>query len=381
MDGESETKAPPRVFTAEVALALALTAAVLVESGLDTPEGPNPIVILMTLPLIWRRRYPLPVFGACTMGAVLGGSAPYFGLTAVVIAAYSVSVYSRDGFLALAVLFGTATAVVARYGNSTLPNIPGSAGPFLLLVPVWLVGQQVRARQARADAFEGKAARLEREQETSTRLAIAEERGRIARELHDVVAHSVSVMLVQAGAARHVLATAPEQSREALLAVEASGREAMAELRMLLGLLHEDGDGAALTPQPGVDGIESLVRRVGDAGLPVTLHVEGQPRALPVGLDLTVYRIVQEGLTNALKHGGLARTQVILDYRESELKIEILDEGCTAAVHDGRDGRGHGLVGMQQRVALFGGRLESGPRLERGYAVRAWLPLGILAGE
>ena len=177
-----------------------------------------------------------------------------------------------------------------------------------------------------------------------------------------------------------MLTTAPEQSQEALLAVEACGREAMTELRLLLNLLHEDGEGVALRPQPGVDGIAALVKRVGEAGLPVTLRIAGRPRALPIGLDLTVYRIVQEALTNALKHAGMARTEVMLDYRELDLKIEVLDDGCTAAVSDGRDGWGHGLLGMRERVALFGGTLESGPRIERGYAVRAWLPLGSHAG-
>jgi signal transduction histidine kinase len=252
--------------------------------------------------------------------------------------------------------------------------MPQWAGPYAILVPLWLVGNAIRSRQLRADAFEDRATRLEREREQVTQAALAEERARIARELHDVVAHNVSVMIVQAGAARHVLKTSPEQATGALRAVEASGREAMAELRHLLGLLSPDGGDMGLAPQPGVEQLESLVRRVGEAGLPIKLHIEGQLRPLPPGIDLTAYRIVQEALTNALKYAGLARTDVILDYRESGLKVEVLDDGPG---NSGREGAatGHGLVGMRERVALYGGTLEAGPRLGQGYAVRAWLPL------
>ena len=203
-------------------------------------------------------------------------------------------------------------------------------------------------------------------------LALAEERSRIARELHDVVAHSVSVMLVQAGAARQVLTSSPEEAREALLAVEAGGREAMTELRNLLGLLNPDGPG--LAPQPGVGELDDLVQRVRDAGLPVQLRVEGEAKPLPVGLDLTAYRIVQEALTNAIKYSGLAPTEVVLQYRDDEMKLEILDDGGGGPVPSDR-GQGRGLVGMRERVAMYGGRLEAGPRLPKGYAVRVWLPI------
>jgi signal transduction histidine kinase len=356
----------------DAALAVALTVLILFESSTHD-GGLSPAVVLMTLPLAWRRLQPLLVFGLITMGAVVASAAPYVGLAAVMIAAYSVGAYARHRLVSLGVLVATATAIVAIYGSHAMPDVPAVLGPYLLIVPLWVAGQAISTRQMRADAFEDRATRLEREQEAATQAAIAEERGRIARELHDVVAHSVSVMLVQAGAARHILGTAPDQARESLLAVEASGREAMADLRHLLGVLHDDGEGMTLAPQPGAEQIESLVRRVGEAGLPVALRIEGQPRPLPPGINLTVYRIVQEALTNALKHAGLARTEVILDYRAAELKIEVLDEGndpCDNGRH------GHGLVGMQERVALYGGTLEAGPRLERGYAVRAWLPLG-----
>ncbi|MBV9278608.1 MAG: sensor histidine kinase [Chloroflexi bacterium] len=334
-----------------------------------------PGTALMTVPLLWRRTHPLPVFGVVVLGAVAGaGRAQYVGFFCIIVAAYSVGAYSRYRLLSLAIFLTTALAVDEVYGG-VLPRLPDSAGPFLILFPFWLIGMAMGARQLRAELFEDRAARLEREQEQATQLALATERSRIARELHDVVAHSVSVMLVQAGAARHVLTSSPDEARDALLAVEASGREAMAELRNLLGLLNQDGAGVDLTPQPGMAQLDALVQRVRDAGLPVELRIEGAPITLPVGLDLTAYRIVQEALTNSLKYSALARTEVILEYRDGDLKLEILDDGPGGAAPADR-GAGRGLVGMRERVAVYGGRLEAGPRLGRGYAVRAWLPLG-----
>ncbi len=369
----------------DTALALVLSVLVMLElSASDRPwhdAGLSPL--LMTLPLAWRRRQPLLVFVLVVVGAVVAITVtPIIGLAAVMVAAYSVGAFSANGYVALSVILATATIIVTVF-HGGLPPIPQWSGAYVILVPLWLVGRSLRTWRLRADASEDRATRLEREQERATRLALTVERARIARELHDVVAHSVSVMVVQAGAARLVVRTSPEQATEALSAVETVGREAMAELRRLLGLLGQDDDGAALAPQPGIDGLEALIRRVADAGLPVEVRMTGRRRPLAPGIDLTAYRIVQEALTNALKHSGLARTQVILDYRESDLKIEVLDEGDPSPVREDeapaerRDGSaGHGLVGMRERVALFGGTLEAGPRLGRGYAVRAWLPLG-----
>jgi signal transduction histidine kinase len=362
--------APPLV---DAGIALALSVALVAEAGSHPWRAFNPLAFLITLPLAWRRRYPLPVFCVVAISAMIAiGPSEYSGFLAIIIAAYSVSLYCRRRLLALAVLLATATTTVLLFGGG-LPPIPDAAGPFVLLIPIWLVGDAIRTWKLRAAAFEDKASRLEREQEQARQAAIAEERSRIARELHDVIAHSVSVMVVQAGAARHIAATAPEQAGEALRAVEATGREAMAELRHLLGVLNAEGDGPSLAPQPGIEQLPSLLRRVTEAGLPVALRVKGRARPLPAGIDLTAYRIVQEALTNALKYSGLAVTEVVLDYRDAELKVEILDEGTACATYDGASG--HGLVGMRERVALYGGTLEAGPRLERGYAVRAWLPL------
>jgi signal transduction histidine kinase len=275
--------------------------------------------------------------------------------------------------LSLAVLLTIAVFVVLEYGGG-LPRPPDASGPFIVLLPLWLLGSAVRSWRLRAEALEDRAGRLEREQESLTQAAVAEERARIARELHDLVAHGVSVMVVQAGAARQVMAQAPDKATDALLAVEATGRSAMADLRHLLGLLAADQSDADRAPQPGLAQLDALVRRIAEAGLPALLQVEGCPCPLPPGLDLAAYRIVQEALTNALKYAGGAPTIVRVLFADEGLKVEVLDEG--------RDGhrtnagaQGRGLVGMRERAALYGGWLEAGPRLERGYAVRAWLPL------
>jgi signal transduction histidine kinase len=233
--------------SADVAFALALTLLIVIESAagaswgpLSRPDGGSPAALLMTVPLAWRRRQPLLIFGLVIVGATIAFmTAPYVAIVAIMVATYSAGAYCRYRRPSLRVVLLTASVVVAFSG--ALPPMPKWAGPYAILVPLWLVGNAIRTRQLRADAFEDRATRLEREQERATQAAIAEERARIARELHDVVAHNVSVMIVQAGAARHVLKASPEQATGALRAVEASGREAMAELRHLLGLLSPDG--------------------------------------------------------------------------------------------------------------------------------------------
>jgi signal transduction histidine kinase len=201
---------------------------------------------------------------------------------------------------------------------------------------------------------------------------VVEERARIARELHDVVAHSVSVMTVQTGAVRRLLTPDQERERETLLAVERTGREALNEMRRLLGMLRATDEAEGLAPQPSLRQLDTLVEQVREAGLPVELKVEGAPVDLPPGLDLSAYRIVQEALTNALKHAGPARATVAVRYGPDELELEIADDGRGAA---NGTGTGGGLVGMRERAALVGGRLEAGPRNGGGYAVRARLPL------
>ena len=215
-------------------------------------------------------------------------------------------------------------------------------------------------------------ARAVHERDAAVREAAEEERRRIARELHDVIAHSVGVMVVQAGAARRVVAEKPDAAGESLRAVEESGHEAMAELRRMLGVLADDGEEAPTAPQPGIATLDTLVARVREAGLPVSLSIEGEERHLPPGVDVAAYRIVQEALTNALKYAGGAPTSAVVRLSPDAVDIDVADEGKTAAPSDGV---GRGLTGMRERVALFGGSIDAGRRPEGGYAVHAHLPI------
>jgi len=251
--------------------------------------------------------------------------------------------------------------------------------PALLAVaPVAAIAIVMRGWRQRAGDSAERLQRAEAEHEAQTRRAVEAERARIAGELHDVVTHNVSVMVVQAGAARSVLNSSPEQAREALLAVEASGRTAMSELRHLLGLLAPSdqagsgGDEAVLVPQPGAGQVPSLVERVRAAGLSVELTVTGA-RDLPPGVDLAAYRVVQEALTNVIKHAGTARAAVVLEYRPDDLLITVTDDGRPVTGSGGPGGRG--LIGLRERFGLYGGELDAGPRPGGGWRVRVRIPL------
>ncbi|HEX2303785.1 MAG TPA: histidine kinase [Gaiella sp.] len=217
-------------------------------------------------------------------------------------------------------------------------------------------------------------ARLEADRAAAARRAVAEERQRIARELHDVVAHSVSVMTVQAGAVRRLLRPEQERERLALEAIETTGREALTEMRRLVGLLRDQSTTPEFAPQPSMRTVDVLVGTVREAGLSVELAVEGEPRELPPGVDLSAYRVIQEALTNALKYAGPAQAWVTVRWKEDELELEIANDGRS---EPGGDGGGHGLAGLRERVSLVGGTIESGPRPDGGFVVRAHLPLGM----
>jgi len=226
--------------------------------------------------------------------------------------------------------------------------------------------------------LEERTAELEQAREELARRAVVEERLRLARELHDVVAHAMSVIAVQSGVGAHVAKTQPEEAAKALAAIEATSRAALTELRRLLGVLRQDSEPqASLTPVPGLANLDSVLTEVGKAGLAVRVRVEGTPSSLPAGVDLSAYRIVQEALTNVVKHAGPAHAQVVVGYRDQEVTVEVIDDGRGAAtpVGDGRMGTGHGLIGMRERVAAFGGELEVGPRPGGGFRVAARLPL------
>jgi signal transduction histidine kinase len=274
---------------------------------------------------------------------------------------------------------GVGLAVVIGATATLVYNIPGHSVDQLVFIPLdfaisWVAGLAVRARAEQADVAESRATQAEQERDAATRVAVAEERARIARELHDIVAHAVSVMVLQVGAVRHQLPDAMAADRDALRSVEQAGRGALAEMRRLLSVMRRDGDGVELAPQPGLDGLDSLVKEIGRAGLPVELHVDGERVPLPPGIDLSAYRIVQEGLTNALKHAGASHAEVTVRYAPDEVGIEVHDDGTGATPSDGH-GHGHGLIGIRERVRLYGGEMTAGTTNGGGFTLSTRLPL------
>jgi signal transduction histidine kinase len=333
--------------------------------------------VITTTPLALRRIRPLTAFWVVFFGILL--TSQYVNtvtIIAIVLAAYSAVVHSPYRGAALVSVPLAALTITAIFPN-TAPPLPGRSAALFVLIPVALVGNAVQVWRRRAGDSQARLQHAQAEHEAATARALAAERARIAGELHDVVTHNVSVMVVQAGAARRVLAASPGEATTALLAVEASGRAAMIELQHLLGLLSPvDGmpsqDEVLLRPQPGLDRLRPLIDRVAAAGLPVELTVRGGPRALPPGLDLVGYRVVQEALTNVMKHAGQARTAVRLDYRPDELIIDASDDGPVATE---QPGAGRGLLGLRERVSLYGGEFDAGPRPAGGWRVTARLPL------
>ena len=337
------------------------------------------LVLVVTLPLAVRRRTPaltlLLASGALVLAAFLvshSKGVPVGVFLAMVLAFYSVGAHCddrRSPLVGVVVVAAIAAADLARPGTFSASGTRPAA--WLAFAIAWLVGRDLRRRRQRVVELEDRAARLEREREEEARLAVAEERGRIARELHDVIAHAVSVIVVQAQAGPHLLDD-HGRVRNVFGAIEASGRDALAELRRLLGILRSDDEQLAIGPQPGLDSLQSLVEQVRASGLPVELRIEGEPVRLSAGIDLSSYRIVQEALTNVVKHAEDAAAEVLIRYRERALELHVVDDGHRRATSI--NGSGHGLIGMRERVALYGGTLETGPRDGGGYAVHALLP-------
>ncbi|MGH2972535.1 MAG: sensor histidine kinase [Gaiellaceae bacterium] len=353
----------------DVVLALALGAAFVGHAAHNHDwDGGVPLAVAQIAPLLVRRRYPRAVLGVITAAwiaqTVFASTLPPIP-TMVAVYTVGANLARVEGLQAAAVATAAsslATLAVGGYG-STLSDL-------VLLAAAWVVGDNLGTRREYTRALEERAERLEREREAEAARARAEEQARIARELHDVIAHNVSVMVVQAAAANDVFDSRPERAREALRAIEASGRTALAELRRLLGVVREDG--AEFAPRPGLDRLDDLVAHVRAAGLAVAISVEGARRPLPAGIDLSAYRVVQEALTNTLKHANATRADVALRYRDDELGVEVRDDGEGGS--DG-DGGGHGLIGMRERVTAFGGSLEAGPSNTGGFAVAARFPL------
>ncbi|MDX2766358.1 histidine kinase [Streptomyces europaeiscabiei] len=368
------------------------------------------LAALTALPLLVRRRYPLTAFWAVIVTTMVlnqrlgaGDTTVYTFLTCLV-AAYSAAVHSPYRLRALISLVAGA-ALIAAFVEENFPYVTPAVIPFLVLLGVGLGANAIHTWKQRVHA-------LQEQQEAATRLAVEHERSRIARELHDVVTHNVSVMVIQAGAARKVMDVAPDRAREALLAVEAGGRTAMTELRHVMGLLTmtEDdqaatagvsagggvrptGHGAGptgrgagpagragpavdteLAPQPGLDQLPVLTSRVRASGVPVELIVTGTPSPLSPGAGLAAYRVVQEALTNTVKHAAGARVRVTVDHTPNEVRLEVTDTGGTRTPA-AASGTGRGLLGLRERLAVHGGTLRTGPRPTGGYRVQAVIPL------
>jgi signal transduction histidine kinase len=329
--------------------------------------------LVLTLSLAWRRRTPLAVLALAIAVSVVANvvavlEAATTPAVALAIAAYSVGAHTEGRRASIGAL-GIAALIAANAAQNAFGDLLLIA---MILGGAWLAGRAIRYRRDRERTLERLTVDLEREREEKARAAVAEERVRIARELHDVVAHAISVIVLQARGGRRSLATDPGETREALDTIEATGSEALAEMRRLLGILRRNDDEIALAPQPSLQYLDVLAAHVREAGLPVDLSVEGEPIELPPGIDLSAYRIVQEALTNALKHAGPSTARVVVRYRENDLELEIADTGPGTSANDGE---GQGLVGMRERVSLYGGKIEAGPRNGGGFAVRARLPL------
>jgi signal transduction histidine kinase len=368
--------------------------------GRDLPGAPTtslwfsvPAVAVLVLPLLAHRRFPFAApaaywLMAAALTLVDGLLIPFIGSLGVVGLAAAFLLGNlrddRQAGIGLAIVLGSIVVVVS--------NIPGAqSASDLVFIPLrfvvaWVAGYALRQRAERAEAAEMRATLAEREREAAemratlaerereaaARIAVAEERARIARELHDIVAHAMSVMVLQIGAVRHKLPQELEEDRDALGRVEQAGRTALTEMRRLLGAMRSDGDGVELGPQPGLDALDSLVEDVGRAGLPVRLHVDGERLSLPRAIDLSAYRIVQEGLTNALKHAHASHAEVTVRYRPDELELEVADDGKGPAT---TNGHGHGLVGIRERVNIYGGEMSAGAAAAGGFILSARLPV------
>ena len=358
------------------ALIVVLAALAVAEASFAASQRPRaatvPLVLLWTLPLLLRGRFPLgapvAVFVVLAAEAVaLGDVVTDAQITGfMILAAFAAAGAHPDVRSALAgALVGYAS--IATILLDDRPRLASTLSVIGVSAVAWAIARALVERGRRAEHLEERAAGLER----AHAKAVAHERATIARELHDVIAHSVSVMTVQAGAARLLLDEDPPRARESLVAVEETGRQALGEMRRLLGILRGDEHETRLAPQPGIADLDALVEHVRAAGLPVDVVVEGEPKRLPPGIDLAAYRVVQEALTNALKHAGAARAQVSIRYGVTALELAVTNNGQVR--ENGRGG--HGLVGMRERVTLYGGKFEAGPRRGGGYAVRASLPL------
>jgi signal transduction histidine kinase len=363
-----------RPLAVDVALALGLAAFVVQEILTSDVDGPLaaliPLALLASLPVAVRRRAPLLTLALVSVGVVALGLVSHVQETQSTLLPYLLAVYSAGAYAeGRTALAGLAVALVAITVDE-----PGDVivlGP--LTVATWLVGRLVRDWRRQAGELAALAAQLERERADTARHAVSDERARIARELHDVVGHNLSLLVLQAGAERLAPGSDTTQRRTALEGIERSGRATLAELRRLVGVLRRDDDAAELAPLPGLAALPALVDDLHRAGVPVELRVSGSPLPLPPGLDVSAYRIVQEAVTNAVRHAqGATRVVVCTGWSAHQLTLEVSDDGRPP---DRVGPDGHGLIGMRERAALFGGRFTAGPQPGGGWTVRAEVPL------
>jgi len=374
-----------RTYVVDLMIALLLLAAMLeVLVGRDSPDAPRstlwfvlPAIAVLFLPILARRLFPFAPGAHWLLAA--GISFVDWRLIPFAVSIFVVGLVAAFllGNLRDPLQAGIGLALVIGGPATVVYKIPGHTAAMLIFIPLefaisWVAGFALRERAEQAEAAEVRASLAERERDAAARIAVAEERVRIARELHDIVAHAVSVMVLQVGAVRHKLPDALAEDSDALRGVEQAGRTALAEMRGLLAAMRRDGEEAELTPQPGLDGLDALLEEIGRAGLPVQLHVDGEPAALPRGIDLSAYRIVQEGLTNALKHARASNAEVTVRYRPDELQIEVRDNGEGSSTSNGL---GHGLVGVRERVKIYGGQMSAGSANGSGFILSTRLPL------
>ena len=362
-------------------IGVSIAVAVADQHTTNGPDGPLWFDVLASVaflvPFFFRRRYP---FGAPAAVGVLIAAISFVDtrlindefiafLSGIAAAFMFGMLKDRSQALAgAAILVGTIAIVAHNQGDH-----PGDFGfPLVVFGIAWILGFGLGQKLHEADEAKERADRLEREREEEARLVVAEERARIARELHDIVGHSVSVMTVQAAGVRSLLKPEQEREREALLIIEQTGREALAEMRRMVDVLRRPEEAPALAPQPSLGHVDRLVSQARDAGLPVELRIEGDPVQLSAGVDLTAYRLVQEGLTNAIKHARAGHAEVVVRYSNRNVELTVSDDGSGDG--DGEKG-GNGLVGMRERVSVYGGELDAGPRPEGGYRLHATLPL------
>jgi signal transduction histidine kinase len=372
-----------------------VSVAVREEGGQDLPGTSSeavvvPVLLLLGLVIALRRRMPekmLVLAIVVGLAQLVLNVAPTPVNFAFLVITYTVAATGARWASRLALGTGLCAAPLAQtrwpeQDSSVLGNV---ALVIFMTVPfalAWVLGDSIRTRRAYYEQLEERATRLEKEREAQAKVAVAAERARIARELHDVVAHNVSVMVVQADGAAYVLDSAPDQAKKALETISSTGRQALAEMRRLLGVLRtgEHQESGEYVPQPDVEQIDDLIQQCRSSGLPVDFKVEGTPRPLPSGVELTAYRIVQEALTNTRKHGGPnTGASVRLVYFDDGLGLLVEDDG-KGAPHElyedgGADGSGHGLIGMRERVGMVGGTLDAGPRPGGGFRISALLPL------